>query len=89
MVNSALLEKDAKLLSLNRKFTMKNDGQMSGFCLAQCPGKNMAQGRDGKTYERDVVSDVKAMSQMGITLIICLISDIEIRFIGCNSKKYR
>ena len=35
-----------------------------------------------------MVLDVNAMSQIGITLIICLISDIEIRFIGCNSKKY-
>lgn len=28
------------------------------------------------------------MSEKGITLIICLISDIEIRSIGCNVKHY-
>lgn len=49
----------------------------------------MATGRDGKNYQRDVAIDVKAMSDMGITLIICLISDIEIKYIGCNLKKYR
>lgn len=48
----------------------------------------MAKGRDGKSYQRDVTADVRAMSQQGITLIICLISDIEIRSIGCNIKKY-
>ena len=48
----------------------------------------MREARDGNGYERDVVADVKAMSQLGITLVICLISDIEIRSIGCNVKKY-
>lgn len=48
----------------------------------------MAAGRDGKNYQRDVEADVKAMQSMGITLIICLISEIEVRSIGCNPKKY-
>lgn len=48
----------------------------------------MASGRDGKSYQRDVVLDVRAMQGMGITLVICLIADIEIRSIGCNIKQY-
>ena len=48
----------------------------------------MATGRDGKSYQRDVTTDVKAMANMGITLVICLIADIEIRSIGCNVKQY-
>lgn len=48
----------------------------------------MAKGRDGKKYEKNVAADVKTMRQKGITLIICLISDIEIRSIGCSTKEY-
>ena len=46
----------------------------------------MKSGRDGKGYNRDVATDVMAMRNMGITLVICLIADIEVRSIGCNIK---
>ena len=54
-----------------------------------CPGKNMAAGRDGKAYQRDISLDVFNYAQTSnIKLIICLLNDYEIRSIGCNVKKY-
>ena len=54
-----------------------------------CPGKNMATGRDGKAYARDIGQDVQVYaSTHGIKLIICLLNDYEIRSIGCDVKKY-
>lgn len=48
----------------------------------------MAAGRDGKIYQRDVTADVSSMRSFGITLVVCLISEVEVRSIGCNFKKY-
>lgn len=31
---------------------------VSRFGLSQCPGKNMAKARDGKSYNRDITRDV-------------------------------
>ena len=48
----------------------------------------MDQGRDGKKYMRDVTLDVANFAERGITLIVCLLSDVEIRSIGANVKEY-
>lgn len=48
----------------------------------------MELGRDGKGYLRDISQDVAVFAQKGITLIVCLISDVEIRSIGANAKEY-
>ena len=56
--------------------------------LSMCPGKNIAQGRDGKSYARDIDTDVKNFALSGIKLIVCLLNDYEIRSIGCDVKKY-
>lgn len=53
-----------------------------------CPGKNIAQGRDGKSYARDINTDVANYAKAGIKLIVCLLNDYEIRSIGCDVKKY-
>ena len=53
-----------------------------------CPGKNIAHGRDGKTYARDIAIDVANYAKQGIKLIVCLLNDYEIRSIGCDVKKY-
>ena len=58
------------------------------FGLSQCPGKRLEHGRDGKRYLRDVSRDVAYYASKGITLIICLLSDVEIRSIGANVKDY-
>ena len=59
MISDKLLESDEVLSGLKRRFAPTSP--ISGLCLSQCPGKNLASGRDGKTYQRDVVADVKAM----------------------------
>ena len=45
-------------------------------------------GRDGKKYARDVRIDVDQFHQKGITMILCLLSDVEMRCIGTNVKNY-
>ena len=61
---------------------------MSRFGLSQCPGKNMEMARDGKSYNRDITRDVNQYKEQGITMIVCLLSDVEIRSIGTNVKHY-
>ena len=48
----------------------------------------MEMARDGKSYKRDITRDVEQYHQQGITLIVCLLSDVEIRSIGANVKQY-
>ena len=55
-----------------------------------CPGKNMAAGRDGKSYQRDITIDVINYAQVSnIKLIICLLNDYEIRSIGCDVNRFK
>ena len=53
-----------------------------------CPGKNLAMGRDGKSYARDIKVDVGYFATKGIKLIVCLLNDYEVRSIGCNVINY-
>ena len=48
----------------------------------------MEKARDGKKYMRDIVTDVGNYAERGITLIVCLLSDCEIRSIGADAKAY-
>lgn len=62
---------------------------VSKFGLSQCPGKNMAKARDGKSYNRDITRDVHQYSEQGVTMIVCLLSDVEVRSIGANVNQYQ
>ncbi|MFN9901173.1 MAG: hypothetical protein ACK55Z_20820 [bacterium] len=53
-----------------------------------CPGKNIAAGRDGKSYSRDIRKDVAHFAAQGVKLIICLLNDYELRTVGCDAKQY-
>jgi len=53
-----------------------------------CPGKNISQGRDGKSYARNIAEDVAYMGSLDITTIVCLLNDYEVRSVGCDVKKY-
>jgi len=44
--------------------------------------------RDGKQYDRDVAKDVAQFKEEAIGLIVCLISDTELRSIGANVQAY-
>lgn len=48
----------------------------------------MEKARDGKKYQRDIVPDVFNFAERGITLIVCLLNDFEIRSIGAEAKLY-
>ena len=37
---------------------------------------------------REIVTDVRNYADRGITLIVCLLSDIEIKHIGADAKAY-
>ena len=56
--------------------------------LTMCPGKNLAAGRDGKSYTRDIRVDVGYFASQGIKLIVCLLNDYEVRTVGCNIANY-
>jgi hypothetical protein len=56
--------------------------------LTMCPGKNLAKGRDGKTYQRDIAKDVLSLKERNVNMIVCLLNDYEVRSIGCNHIKY-
>ena len=45
----------------------------------------MERARDGKKYMREIVKDIRNFSERGITLIVCLLSDIEIKSIGADA----
>ena len=46
-------------------------------------------GRDGKKYDRDIYRDLEHYRNSGISLIICLLSDSELRSLGLNPKYYQ
>ena len=48
----------------------------------------MEKARDGKKYMREIVTDVRNLRDRGVTLIVCLLSDIEIKSIGTDVKAY-
>ena len=55
--------------------------------VSQCPGKNI-RGRDGKTYQRNVRKDCFHISKQGVTMIVCLLMDLELRHVGADVKAY-
>jgi hypothetical protein len=48
----------------------------------------MELARDGKGYNRDITRDVQQYKEQGVSMIVCLLSDVEIRSIGANVKQY-
>lgn len=66
------------------------EGVYGKFGLCQCPGKKLAMGRDGKSYDRNIFEDVEQFrSSQGITLIVCLLNDSELRHLGVQAKDYK
>lgn len=57
--------------------------RLGKYALSQCPGKKIERGRDGKKHDRDIFKDVEYFKQKcGITLIVCLLNDSELRSLG-------
>lgn len=50
--------------------------------MTQCPGKRIDMGRDGKKHDRNIFKDIEQFKNKGVTLIVCLLSDSELRSIG-------
>lgn len=48
----------------------------------------MQLARDGKGYCRDITRDVQQYHEQGVSMIVCLLSDVEVRSIGANVKQY-
>ena len=47
-------------------------------------------GRDGKSHDRNILADVESYRVVsGITLIVCLLNDSELRHLGVNVKDYK
>lgn len=56
--------------------------------LAPAPGKRLARGRDGLEYSRSIRSDVLQLKELGIRLIVCLLSKSELRSLGVVQEEY-
>lgn len=74
------------LIKISAIISTDNGGKLY---LSQCPGKNLAKGRDGKVHTRDILEDVISFKSRGIDLIICLLNDYELRTIGVSSADYK
>ena len=63
----------------------------SGGCLylSQAPGKVLPKGRDGKSYCRDLAADLRSFLATGITAVVCLLNQYELRTLGVDLRKYR
>lgn len=48
----------------------------------------MEKGRDGRKHDREVGRDVEYFASKGVKLIVCLLSDFEVRSIGCKVPDY-
>ena len=60
------------------------------FGLCSCPGKNLEKGRDGKTHQRNIDTDVKYFREfLKVDTIICLLDPYELRTIGVDCLKYQ
>ncbi|CAG9319759.1 unnamed protein product [Blepharisma stoltei] len=59
------------------------------FGLSQCPGKNLKKGRDGKVHQRSIVEDLENFKARGVSVIVCLLNNYELRSIGVNPTVYQ
>lgn len=57
--------------------------------ISQCPGKNLKKGRDGRAHERSITEDLENFKSRGISVVICLLNDSELRSIGVCPNLYR
>ncbi|TNV80666.1 hypothetical protein FGO68_gene5537 [Halteria grandinella] len=82
---------DERDTSGEQALSLKQEGEVFGkFGLCQCPGKKLAMGRDGKSYDRNIYEDVEQFNKsQGISLIICLLNDSELRHLGVQVKDYK
>ena len=56
--------------------------------LSQAPGKNLKQGRNGVTYSRSIFADIANFKSRGMSMMVCLLSDSELRSLGVNPRSY-
>ncbi|CDW77542.1 dual specificity protein phosphatase [Stylonychia lemnae] len=82
-----------KSMILDQGMTEENKSHSLNFnlgklALSQCPGKKIEKGRDGKRHDRDIFKDIEAYANQGINLIICLLSDSELRSLGLKVPDY-
>lgn len=57
--------------------------------LSQAPGKHLSLGRDGKTYSRDLGTDLRQFAAQGIVQVVCLLNPSELRSIGISPDHYQ
>jgi protein-tyrosine phosphatase len=74
------------MIKISTIFTLDSGGSL---ILSQCPGKNMSKGRDGKVHSRDIRTDLLNFKDQGISMIICLLNDYELRSIGVQVDLYK
>lgn len=74
------------MIKVSTIFSLDSGGRLA---LSQCPGKNMAKGRDGKVHSRNIQTDLSNFKSQEISIIICLLNDYELRSIGVNVDQYK
>ncbi len=82
------LDQDKDIMS--EKLKLKDGIAMKNkLGVSQCPGKKLDKGRDGKSYNRDIFLDIAMYAAMGISKILCLLNDSELRHLGLQVKDYK
>jgi len=60
------------------------------LALSQTPGKKLLKGRNGKSFNRDLKSDLLEIKETHkISTIVCLLNKFELRTVGVNLDEYK
>jgi len=85
-----LFNKSTASMVLSNYLAQDDEIKKNLFGICAAPGKNLAKGRDGKVYNRDIEHDVKHLREtMGVDVIVCLLNKYELRTIGVDYDKYQ
>jgi protein-tyrosine phosphatase len=85
-----LSNKSSASMVLSNYLAQDDEVKHNVFGICAAPGKNLAKGRDGKVYNRDIELDVKHLKEsMNVDVIVCLLNKYELRTIGVDLDKYQ
>eukprot|EP01062_Namystynia_karyoxenos_P067645 TRINITY_DN61662_c0_g1_i1.p1 TRINITY_DN61662_c0_g1~~TRINITY_DN61662_c0_g1_i1.p1 ORF type:complete len:427 (+),score=72.31 TRINITY_DN61662_c0_g1_i1:69-1349(+) len=68
--------------------TDADEGWNGALSLCHCPGKQLQQGRDGRTHRRDLAADIASLRDRRVSEVWCLLNDPELRTLGLPPQRY-
>jgi protein-tyrosine phosphatase len=75
------------MLKISNVFKIEETGGKLALC--QCPGKILQKGRDGKPRNRNIKQDLEDFKAQGVSMVVCLLNDYELRTIGVKIDVYK